>query len=175
MLGSWSIVSACPEEDCKGVRGDETKLAAAGERRQTAPALQSRRPEGAPPEVTRLAFSSLKCSTGKGSILTFGLKINMFQCAILCRVSPYRIHPIYLISFIFICFTAIFSSSILPRFASLQSVAALIKSLLEQFNLLLHLPFLLHGLFLPLQYSNDFINIFFTSQLSCPSRLMPAN
>ena len=78
MLGSWSMkagVSACPI-GCKGVRGDETKFAAAGERRQTAPALQSRRPEGAPPEVTRLAFSSLRCSTGEGSILTFGLKIN---------------------------------------------------------------------------------------------------
>ena len=89
MLGSWSIVSACPEEDCKGVRGDETKLAAAGERRQTAPALQSRRPEGAPPEVTRLAFSSLKCSTGKGSILTFSLKINCFvsMCYIMYSVT----------------------------------------------------------------------------------------
>ena len=78
MLGSWSMkagVTACPE-GCKGISGEETKLGAAGERRQTAPLLQSRRPEGAPPdEVTLLAFSSLRCSTGEGSILTSDLKI----------------------------------------------------------------------------------------------------
>ena len=79
MLGSWSMKAgeaACPE-GCEGISGDETKLAAAGERRQTATLLQSRRPEGAPPdEVPLLAFSSLRCSTGdEGSILTLSLKI----------------------------------------------------------------------------------------------------
>ena len=72
MLGSWSMKAGAvaSPEGCEGVSGDDTKLVAAGERRQTAaPLLQSRRPVEAPPdEVALLAFSSLRCSTGEGSI-----------------------------------------------------------------------------------------------------------
>ena len=57
--------------------GEDTKVAAAGERWKAAPALQSKRAEEEPPAVvlTLLAFSSLKCSTGERSILTFRSEI----------------------------------------------------------------------------------------------------
>ena len=58
--------------------GEDTKVAAAGERWKAAPALQSKRSEEDPPAVavlTLLAFSSLKCSTGERSILTFRSEI----------------------------------------------------------------------------------------------------
>ena len=102
VLDSWFVkagVPACPGEGwvCRrGVRGEDTKLAAAGERWQTAPLLQSRRPEGAPPEVILLAFSSgvasLRCSTGEDSIPNFGLEINQSNslCDVLNASHPTR-------------------------------------------------------------------------------------